>query len=381
MNFPKPTNLSKSVVFTLMLFLIPSVSQAEFFLEEIEIEDATESPKEEKKSPEGVEILEIKEIEMEPVKETPPAEPKALDSLLEESPEVEVKPNEIQFNKPAHKEAPTKTTEQNGVEITEIPEVGKSAEKPLIGGDLIEVPEIPSKPLDKSEPERVKPTEHPVILILSGKGKDLEISAEIVNLATNAILPEDARLLLPQTLQKSLGSDTNITPLMAAAALDDHELAQKLMDAGAKTGATSTRWKFSPLAVACHVGAYKTGRVLLKEPTSENFKVTVSISTQTVTAYAKNVEIFTSAISTGKSSHPTPTGSFIITEKYGPKKISTLYGANMPYFMRLNFTAVGLHAGELPGYPASKGCIRKPLAKAQELNRLVPRGTLVEIVN
>lgn len=67
-----------------------------------------------------------------------------------------------------------------------------------------------------------------------------------------------------------------------------------------------------------------------------------------------------------------------MTNKYKMWK-SSLYHAKMPYFLRLSCGDFGLHAGNLPGYPASHGCIRLPADKAQELFTLIPEGTLVEI--
>jgi lipoprotein-anchoring transpeptidase ErfK/SrfK len=52
----------------------------------------------------------------------------------------------------------------------------------------------------------------------------------------------------------------------------------------------------------------------------------------------------------------------------------------MPYFMRLTDGGVGLHAGELPGYPASHGCVRLPFGMARELYQRVEAGTPVEII-
>jgi lipoprotein-anchoring transpeptidase ErfK/SrfK len=70
-----------------------------------------------------------------------------------------------------------------------------------------------------------------------------------------------------------------------------------------------------------------------------------------------------------------------VTHKYRHWK-STLYeDAPMPYFMRLSCRDFGLHAGVLPGYPASHGCIRLPEAKAAAFFAKVDVGTLVEIVD
>lgn len=70
-----------------------------------------------------------------------------------------------------------------------------------------------------------------------------------------------------------------------------------------------------------------------------------------------------------------------MTHKYRHWK-STLYeDAPMPYFMRLSCRDFGLHAGVLPSYPASHGCIRLPEAKAAAFFAKVDVATLVEIVD
>ena len=51
----------------------------------------------------------------------------------------------------------------------------------------------------------------------------------------------------------------------------------------------------------------------------------------------------------------------------------------MPFFLRLSCSPVGLHAGVVPDYPASHGCVRLPAEVARKFYEIVPRGTLVEI--
>ena len=84
-------------------------------------------------------------------------------------------------------------------------------------------------------------------------------------------------------------------------------------------------------------------------------------------------------ISSGKPDMPTPPGTYVVTQKYKDWH-STLYNnASMPHFLRLSCGAVGLHAGHLPGRPASHGCICLPPAMAKRFYDLVPTGTVVTI--
>jgi lipoprotein-anchoring transpeptidase ErfK/SrfK len=75
---------------------------------------------------------------------------------------------------------------------------------------------------------------------------------------------------------------------------------------------------------------------------------------------------FTS-ISSGKKGHETPTGVFKILQKNIHHKSNLYNDAPMPYMQRLTWDGIALHAGAIPGYSASHGCIRMPLAFAKAL--------------
>ncbi len=134
--------------------------------------------------------------------------------------------------------------------------------------------------------------------------------------------------------------------------------------------------------------------------------IVISLNKQQAFFYKAGQLVGVSALSTGDVDHRTPTGRFTITQKdqfhqssqYGdyvdssgnvvaenidrhadPQPPGTRYdGANMHYFMR--FTGgIGMHAGYLPGYPASHGCVRMPVDMAQAFFRNVSVGTPVEV--
>ncbi len=136
--------------------------------------------------------------------------------------------------------------------------------------------------------------------------------------------------------------------------------------------------------------------------------ITIDLSTQTATFYRNGVEVGRSPVSTGREGYSTPTGTFRVTQK-NANHFSNLYGdyvdangavvvanvgvhrdkrppgtrfrgAPMPYFMRVA-GAVGLHAGYLPGYPASHGCIRLPKGAAATFFENAPVGTPVTITH
>lgn len=110
-------------------------------------------------------------------------------------------------------------------------------------------------------------------------------------------------------------------------------------------------------------------------------------------------------ISSGMSGYETPTGSYTIGEKLADKK-STIYGvwydangapvpsngesavrpdgaaqfvgADMPCWLRIT-GGIGMHIGEVPGYPASHGCVRVPAAVQPLIFSKVGLGTPVTI--
>src|ERR1700674_1688059 len=109
--------------------------------------------------------------------------------------------------------------------------------------------------------------------------------------------------------------------------------------------------------------------------------IIVSLPEQSMYVYRNGVRIGRSTVSTGKSGHRTPTGVFTILQK-NEKHTSTIYkGASMPYMQRLTWTGVALHAGNLPGYPASHGCVRLPLDFAQKLYTVTDKGTTVVVTD
>jgi hypothetical protein len=107
--------------------------------------------------------------------------------------------------------------------------------------------------------------------------------------------------------------------------------------------------------------------------------VVVSIPQQLVHVYRNGVRIAVSTCSTGKPGHSTPTGVFVVLEKDRNHKSSTYNDAPMPNMNRLTWSGVALHAGNLPGYPASHGCVRLPLDFSAKLFTVTHLGTPVII--
>jgi hypothetical protein len=114
-------------------------------------------------------------------------------------------------------------------------------------------------------------------------------------------------------------------------------------------------------------------------PTTGPLLLIVSITKQTVTLYDAGVVVVTSPISSGTSENPTPTGIYSVIEKNWWHRSNIYSAAPMPYMQRINWEGVALHAGELPGYPASHGCIRLPYDFALRLWQTTKIGTRVII--
>lgn len=103
--------------------------------------------------------------------------------------------------------------------------------------------------------------------------------------------------------------------------------------------------------------------------------VVVSLPEQLVHVYRNGIRIAVSTCSSGKPGHETPTGVFVVLQKDKHHRSSTYNNAPMPNMNRLTWSGVALHAGNLPGYPASHGCVRLPLDFSEKLFQITHLGT------
>jgi lipoprotein-anchoring transpeptidase ErfK/SrfK len=108
-------------------------------------------------------------------------------------------------------------------------------------------------------------------------------------------------------------------------------------------------------------------------------RVVISLSDQVAYFYRGNALVAAAAISTGIDGRDTPTGIFAVLDKkpfYRSKKYDN---APMPWMQRIDQYGIALHGGYNPGYPASHGCIRLPVAFAKKLYEVTGIGTPVYI--
>ncbi len=100
---------------------------------------------------------------------------------------------------------------------------------------------------------------------------------------------------------------------------------------------------------------------------SDQLRIVVVIDIQRMYVFDGDELVAFSTISTGKKGHVTPTGAFKILQKNVDHKSNLYSNAPMPYMQRLTWDGIALHAGHIPGYPASHGCVRMPLTFAKML--------------
>ena len=107
----------------------------------------------------------------------------------------------------------------------------------------------------------------------------------------------------------------------------------------------------------------------------------VDLKSQRAFAYRNGVRIGASTISSGKPGKKTPTGVFQILQKNKDHKSNLYNSAPMPYMQRLTWDGIALHAGNLPGYPASHGCVRLPYEFARLLFETTTMGMTVVVTD
>jgi lipoprotein-anchoring transpeptidase ErfK/SrfK len=130
----------------------------------------------------------------------------------------------------------------------------------------------------------------------------------------------------------------------------------------------------------------KTKEVAKGEPKAKSqevakgpLQIIISIADQRISVYDDGTLIARSSVSTGVQGHPTPVGVFSVIGKELWHRSNIYSAAPMPYMQRITWSGIALHAGALPGHPASHGCIRLANDFAIRLWHLTKRGTRVII--
>jgi L,D-transpeptidase catalytic domain len=110
-------------------------------------------------------------------------------------------------------------------------------------------------------------------------------------------------------------------------------------------------------------------------------QIIISIADQRVSLFDNGALIARSSVSTGTQGHPTPLGVFSVISKQRWHRSNIYSAAPMPYMQRITWSGIALHAGVVPGHPASHGCIRLKNDFAIQLWHLTKRGTRVIIAH
>jgi hypothetical protein len=156
---------------------------------------------------------------------------------------------------------------------------------------------------------------------------------------------------------------------------------RELIVGGAALGVTLVAAETVGQEVLKEIGDLKPGEFTWhpdRQPTGP-VAVVVSLPEQLVHVYRNGVRIAVSTCSSGKPGHSTPTGVFVVLQKDKNHHSSTYNDAPMPNMNRLTWSGIALHAGNLPGYPASHGCVRLPLDFSAKLFEVTHLGTPVII--
>jgi ankyrin repeat protein len=200
----------------------------------------------------------------------------------------------------------------------------------------------------------------------------------------NTVLPSHSdkdflALLSSNSLRSYVEEDRNITVAMLAAGLGQEEYLRALLDAGATRNRLTSRNKMSALDIAAETSHWRAAQILLGGgPPPDRLRLEISLAMQRVALVKNGVPVYRTQCSTGRPGYSTKRGEFVITNKERFHR-STIYHVDMPYFMRLSCLDFGMHAGYVPNYPASHGCIRLPEEAARKFFSEIPVGTLVTV--
>ncbi len=124
----------------------------------------------------------------------------------------------------------------------------------------------------------------------------------------------------------------------------------------------------------------RTEPMAQSQPHNMPLLAVVALGEQRITIYDASGKMLQAPISTGSTGYETPAGVFSIVQKKEMHESNLYEDGKMPFMQRITWTGIALHAGVLPGHPASHGCVRMPLQFAERLFPLTDLGLRVVIV-
>jgi len=154
----------------------------------------------------------------------------------------------------------------------------------------------------------------------------------------------------------------------------------------------TTRARFfaaAPIALILATASLLPTSTLRAEPRAEAIAqasadpliVIVSLNRQRLTVFDRSGVVAKSPVSSGQPEFPTPTGIFSVIGKEVDHQSNIYDGAEMPYMQRLTWSGTAMHAGNLPGYAASHGCVRLPYGFSQRLYEMTKINTRVIVTH
>jgi len=209
---------------------------------------------------------------------------------------------------------------------------------------------------------------------------------------------------LLRTLAKSVGPKLAVTAVLGAGALAalhflDRPAAQDAAPAPVQTPADRPpvqpveRRSDQPMAVDPRAllvkrvlridGPFRHGDYVWNEdgaPAAGRVIVTVDLKAETLSVFRDGYEIGAAVILYGATDKPSPVGAFPITQK-DADHVSNLYGAPMPYALRLTSDGVFIHGSDVQYGRATHGCIGVPKDFARKLFGVAKLGDIVVITN
>ena len=114
-------------------------------------------------------------------------------------------------------------------------------------------------------------------------------------------------------------------------------------------------------------------------PVDGDVNITIDTANQIAFVFKGEQLVAVTNISTGKKGHPTPLGFWTINWKRPMYRSKKYDNAPMPFMQNIDDKGIAMHGGVTPGYPASHGCIRLPMAFAKQLYTLTKPGNKVVI--
>jgi lipoprotein-anchoring transpeptidase ErfK/SrfK len=151
---------------------------------------------------------------------------------------------------------------------------------------------------------------------------------------------------------------------------------------------TSYRWTNGYSAKGYEAMHAAFGKVHLKAgehlwtpnvPVDGEVSLTIDIANQIAFVFKGEQLIGVTNVSTGKKGHPTPLGFWSVNWKRPMYRSRKYDNAPMPFMQNIDDKGIAIHGGVTPGYPASHGCIRLPMAFAKKLYGLTTVGSKVVI--